>query len=110
MSPKIACSAAAQDAHQNSAKRRAMKTLALPDDFLAGIFQSRPMEPVVAIEHALIAKIDEGVVVGTERADLDHYAELGCCQSAVQQHPRPIRVKYWAAKMQMPCLTATSSS
>ena len=94
----IARSTATTDSRQHFAKDRAMNTPELPNNFLAAIFQSRPMEPTVAIEHALAASISDGVVIGTDGADLHHYEELGRCQSTIQQHPRPIRVKYWGGE------------
>ncbi|MCA9059808.1 MAG: AAA family ATPase [Planctomycetaceae bacterium] len=72
--------------------------LKLPHDFLVDLFGSNPANPALAIEHALVAKVPDGVVVATPGLDQEQYERLQFCTAVLQAEPRPIVARAWGGE------------
>lgn len=70
----------------------------LPETFFRDVFEPRLSEMAVTLEHALITKVGNQVVVSTSELSLFEYEQLGLCAVELQNSPRPILTRYWGGE------------
>lgn len=69
-----------------------------PPEFFLHVFSTNPAEARVALEHAIVALVDDGVVVGASYLHTETYAHKGLCERELQLSPRPISTVRWGGE------------